>query len=129
MVPNPFENVNRKTTSFATPSTSSIKPPGSDTSINHKQNIKISGLDGFRQKLLGSLLNYNSSWSKWAGWCDERKIDPFRCPISKVLDYLSYLFNLGYEYRTIGCHRSTVSAYHEYVDNKPVHQHSHVCAL
>ena len=49
--------------------------------------------------------------------------------ISKVLDYLSYLFNLGYEYRTIGCHRSTISAYHEYVDNKPVRQHSHVCAL
>ena len=38
MVPNPSENVNRETTSFATPPTSSIKPPGSDTSINNKQN-------------------------------------------------------------------------------------------
>ena len=33
MVPNPSENVNRETTSFATPPTSSIKPPDSDTSI------------------------------------------------------------------------------------------------
>ena len=48
MVPNPSENVNRETTSFATPSTSSIEPPGSETSFNNKQNIKISGLDGFR---------------------------------------------------------------------------------
>ena len=128
MVPNPSENVNRETTSFATPPTSSIKPTGLDTSINNKQNIKISGLDGFRQRLLaariserasklisstrrqGSLSNYNSSWSKWASWCGERKIDPFRWAIGKVLDYLSYLFDLGYEYRTVGCHRSAISA-------------------
>ena len=109
MVPNPSENVNRETTSFATPPTSFIKPLGSDTSINNKQNIKISGLDGFRQRLLVtgisertsklisstrrqvSLSNYNSSRSKWASWCGGRKIDPFRCAIGKVFDYLSYL--------------------------------------
>ena len=34
MVRNPFENVNRETTSFTTPPTSSIKPPGSDSSIS-----------------------------------------------------------------------------------------------
>ena len=147
MVPNPSENCNIETTSFATPSTSSIKPPGSDTSVNNKQNIKTSGLDGFRPKLLatgiserasqlisstkrhGSLSNYNLSWSKSAGWCGERKIDPFRCAISKVLDYLSYLFDLGYKYRTVGCHRSVISTYHGYVDNKPMGQHPHVCAL
>ena len=147
MVPNPSENVNRETTSFATPPTSSIKLPGSDTSINNKQNIKISGLDGFRQRLLatgiseraskvisstrrrGLLSNYNSSWSKWASWCGERKLDPFRCAIGKVLDYLSYLFHLGCEYRTVGCYRSAISAYHEYGYNKPVSQHPHVCAL
>ena len=33
-------------------STSSVKPPGSDKSVNDKQNIKISGLDGFKQRLL-----------------------------------------------------------------------------
>ena len=46
-----------------------------------------------------------------------------------MLDYLSYLFDLGYEYRTVGCHRSAISGYHEYVDNKPVGQHPHVYAL
>ena len=80
---------------FATPPASSIKPPGSDTSINNKQNIKISGLVGFRQRLLateisgrasklisstrrqGSLSNYNSSWSKWASWRGKRKLIHF----------------------------------------------------
>ena len=55
-----------------------------------------------------------------ASWCGERKIDPFSCAINKVLDYLSCLFDSGFEYRTIGCRRSAISFYHEYVDNKPV---------
>ena len=45
------------------------------------------------------------------------------------VELLSYLFDLVYEYITIGCHRSAISAYHEYVDNKPVGQHLHLCAL
>ena len=61
MVPNPFENVNRETTSFTTPPTSSIKPPGSDTSINNKQNIKINGLDGFRRRLLETRISETAS--------------------------------------------------------------------
>ena len=52
MAPNPFDNVNRETTSFTTQATSSTEPPGSDTSINNKQTIKISSLDGLRQRLL-----------------------------------------------------------------------------
>ena len=68
-------------------------------------------------------------WSKWAGWCGEIKIDPFRSVLSKALDYLSYLFDLGYEYRAAGFHMYATTAYHEYVDNKPVGQHPHVCAL
>ena len=42
---------------------------------------------------------------------------------------LSYLFDLVYKYITIDCHRSAISAYHEYVDIKPVGQHPHPCAL
>ena len=46
-----------------------------------------------------------------------------------MLNYLSYLFDSGFQYRTIDCHRSAISAYHDYVDNEPVGQHPHVCAL
>ena len=61
MVPNPSENVNKETTYFSTPPTSSLDPPGSDTSINNKQNIRISGLDGFRQKLLETGISERAS--------------------------------------------------------------------
>ena len=46
-----------------------------------------------------------------------------------MLDYLSYLFDSCFDYRAIGCRRSAISVYHEYVDNKPVGQHPHVFAL
>ena len=46
-----------------------------------------------------------------------------------MLNYLSYLFDAGFEYRTIGCQMSAISAHHEYADSKPVGQHPHVCAL
>ena len=46
-----------------------------------------------------------------------------------MLDYLSYLFALGYEFRTVDCHRSAISAYHKCVDSKPVGQHPQLCAL
>ena len=80
-----------------------------------------------RQK--GSESNYNSSWGMWASWCDKQQVDAFWGDIIKVLDYLVFLFKKGYEYKTIGCHRSTISAFHDYVDWKPVGQHPEVCAL
>ena len=46
-----------------------------------------------------------------------------------MLDYLIYLFDSGFEYIRTGCRRSSISACHEYVGNKPVGQHPHVCAL
>ena len=65
----------------------------------------------------------------WASWCDKNQVDAFRCDVIKILDYLSFLFEKRYEYRTIGCHRSAISAVHNYVDGKLVGQHPEVCAL
>ena len=86
------------------------------------------GLPSFFQ-IQGSLSNYNLSWSKSVSWCGERKIDPYWFAIGKVLDYLSYLFDSGFEYRIIGCHRSTIFPYHEYTDSKTIRQHPNICAL
>ena len=114
---------------------------------SNKQNRNISGVDSFREKLFtgglsettyqlissmrrsGSKSNYNSSWAQWVSWCNEKKVDPFRCDINQVVNYLSFLFDAGLEYRTIGCHRSATSAYHEYIDGKLFGQHPKVCAL
>ena len=40
-------------------------------------------------------------------------MDSFKCPVKHCLDYLTHLFQTGHSYRTIGVHRSTISAYHD----------------
>ena len=64
----------------------------------------------------GSVLNYNLSWAQWVSWCNEKKADPFQYDINQVVNHLSFLFHAGLEYWKIGCHRSAISAYHEYTD-------------
>ena len=115
------------------------KPTRGSSSSNCKQNITTGGLDHIRETLLkkgvsetsaklitstrqkNSESNYKSSWRMWASWCDKQQVDGFRCDVIKMLDYLAFLFEKGYEYRAIGCHN--------YVDVKPVCQHPKVCTL
>ena len=117
------------------------------SSVNKKSNTSISGLEGFRTRLAtegissraselishsrrgGSISNYESSWRKWSGWCNEREVDPFQCSLKFVLHYLAELFETGYAYRTINVHRSAISAYHTKIEGSPVGQHAQVCAL
>ena len=40
-----------------------------------------------------------STWRKWASWCLERKIDPFQAPVKDIIEYLTFFFNYGSEYR------------------------------
>ena len=56
-------------------------------------------------------------------------MDPFQWAIIKVLNCLRYLSHSGFECRTNNCHRCAISVYQEYVDNKPLGQHPHVCPL
>ena len=70
--------------------------------------------------------NHYSSWRIWVGWSDKQEVDGFRCNVIKILEYLAFLFEKGYKYRTIGCHGSAISAFHDYVDGKPVGQHPEV---
>ena len=108
-------------------------------SISVEQNSYISGMRGFQEGLSlqrvseettqliaksrrqGTLENYELAWKKCSGWCDSWKVDPFRCPVSYVLEYLSSLFyHEKLLYSTIGLHRSAISAYHVHVDDKPL---------
>ena len=63
-----------------------------------------------------------------ANWCDYQ-VDTFPYDVMKILDYLAFLFEKGYEHRTIGSHSSAISAFHDYVSEKPVVQHPDVCTL
>lgn len=134
--------------SIATPGTRSLdKPSGEESFSSFKQHSKVSGMENLRQNMANegvseraskliiaakrssSISNYESAWRKWVGWCNQRQIDPTKCSINFILDYLAYLFELKYEYSTINSHRSAISAYHECINNIPVGQHVRVCEL
>ena len=123
------------------------KETNSNTKFNHTYSY-ISGMAGFRERLSlrgvseettqlipksrrqGTLRNYKSAWKKWSGWCDSWKVDPFRCPVNYVLEYLSLLFyHEKLSSGTIGLHRSAISAYHVHVHDKPIGQHRLVRSL
>ena len=77
----------------------------------------------------GTRTAYNSAWNKWSSWCTERDIDPFQSPVEPVIDYLTSLFQAGYEYNTINGARSAISSLHAPIGGDPVGQHSLVKRL
>ena len=46
-----------------------------------------------------------------------------------MLDFLVFLFESGYEYRTICTHRSAISALHDNIEGRPVGEHPQVNSL
>ena len=127
------------------------KPNRPDSSIDSGVISATSGLASIRDRLTeegiseeasklilnsrsrGTTQNYESAWKEWRLWCGERGVDPFTCPIKNVVNYLGRLFESGYEYRTIGVHRSAISAYHAPITNlgllMPVGRHPQVSSL
>ena len=141
-----FANVNKKSTNATATIKSFAGSPRSPTSIDSAETSSLNGMAGFRESLAAeglsedasmlisnsrrtdTLSRYQSSWRKWASWCCRRKIDPYRCALSYVINFLAELFKQGMEYYTVNSHRSAISAYHEYIDGKPVGQHPLVCS-
>ena len=64
--------------------------------------------------------DYESAWGKWAGWCAERKIDPFCRIINQILEFLSQLFQNGLQCKTKNKYRSAISASHDHIQGKLV---------
>ena len=58
-----------------------------------------------------------------------KEIDPFQYSVNFILHILAKSFDLGCKYRSINSYRSAISAYHCYVEGKPVGQHKQVCVL
>ena len=147
VVPRSNENVH-KTINFINLEERSLKKSkGRNSSSCPKQNFKISGMDSLRARLqkegvsreasnliiksrrLSSNSNYESAWGKWAGWCPERKINPFCSNRNQILEFLSQLFQNGLQYRTINNYRSAISAFHDHIQGKPVGKHPRICSL
>ena len=102
---------------------------------NLRKHLKMQGISERASKLItvsrnqGTISNYESAWEKWSRWCSEQKVDPVKCSVNYVLDFLAYLFGMGFKYYTINSHRSVISAYHDYVEHSPVGQYSRFSAL
>ena len=77
----------------------------------------------------GTNSNYCSSWNKWASWCDKQKVDPFRCILKRVLDFLAELFEQGCQYRSMCSHRPAISVFHEGIDGKSIDEDPQVSSL
>ena len=117
------------------------------SSTSTKPQSTTDGLDSLRERLTAegisektaslitdsrrgsSLSHYESAWRKWSSWCNERDVDPIRCTINFVLDFLSDSYDKGLSYNTIAGYRSAISAFHEPIDGSSVGKHPHVSAI
>ena len=72
---------------------------------------------------------YSSAWSKWVGWCSERKINPVSVSLNAILEFLKDRFKDGKAYRTINVYRSALSAVLPEIDATSVGAHPLVCQL
>ena len=116
-------------------------------SLGNKQIISTSDLEGYRETLIKleilervvdvivsskrqrSSVNYNSSCKIWISWCYTKQVDPFRCPINYVPDFLACLCSKGSEFRSINCHRSDISGFYKKTEDLLVGQHPEVFTL
>ena len=147
MVSRAFKNVCKKSTTFTSTQRSTERSCRKVESTRNTEFTATSDLDNPRQNLLAegiserasnlitnnrrtsSIKHYESAWKKWCGWCSEREISPTRSNITYVLDFLAELFEKGLEYRTIGTHKSSISVFHDTIENIPVGNHPRVSAL
>ena len=118
LVPRSNEKVHT-TTNFIDLEERSLKnSKGINSSSCPKQNFAISSMDGLRARLQkegasreasnliklrrsSSKSNYESPWGKWDSWCVEREIDSFCGNINQIPEFLSQLFQNGFQCRTI----------------------------
>ena len=83
-------------------------------------------LSSWRDK---SKKSYNSSFNKWARWCEGWGRNPISGPISDVANFLAELFQEGYQYSSINIYRLSISTTHDRMDGYPIGQHPTVVRL
>ena len=77
----------------------------------------------------GTLSTYSSAWNKRVSWCVEQNVDPGRSNVNWILDFLAFLYESGYGYRTICTHRSAISTLHNNIVGRPIGKHPQVSFL
>lgn len=46
----------------------------------------------------GTNCAYQSAWSQWASWCDQRNINSFSCDVSSFVNFLASLYSRGLQH-------------------------------
>ena len=77
----------------------------------------------------GTQRDYTSKYAKFCSWCDSKQINPFAATLSHAIEFLTYLFKEGLQYRTIAGYRSMLSAVLEPVEGVSIGQHPLICRL
>ena len=121
MVPPAFANAGQRTIDHSTLSgDNSVSVPeqsprhhtlvsraGYIRSMCANSNLLVSATDltlsSWRDK---STKSYDSSFGRWACWCDERDKNPISGPISDIANFLAELYEKDFQYRSINDYRS-----------------------
>ena len=122
LVPSSVRGANVIPTAVCTTARSTIRSSRIQTPYMYyssKQETNVIGLESYRKSLemevissnaaklifqsrrLGSIACYKLAWNKWTSSCVREKSDPFWVPLSKLVDYLSTLFDEALQYFTI----------------------------
>ena len=84
--------------SIATSKKHKFRKPTRVSSSSSKQSFTTSGVSETAAQIITSIRrkssesNCKSSWEMWASWCDKQQVDAFHCDVTKILDYLVFLF-------------------------------------
>ena len=124
------------------------RPSRKPTSNGTKQQIAASGMEGLSRELQnsgisqktaelmlksrapGTTKNYETSWKIFVSWCQQRNLDPIRCSIASVTDFLTERFQEDkLQYKTMNNYRSAISTFHQKIDNYKVGQHPVITQL
>ena len=105
--PNHFATKGRLTKGSSKPTASSYpKSNNATSSVGYlRKRLTEEGVSERASDLIlssrreSTLSNYSSAWNKWISWCIEQNVDPVRCNVNWILDFLAFLFESGYEYR------------------------------
>ena len=76
-----------------------------------------------------SVESYKSTWNKWTSWCNRQKTDPFCSPLSKIVNFLSTLFDEVLQYQTVNAHWAAIKAYHNFINDEKIGKHPKICVL
>ena len=73
--------------------------------------------------------SYELAWRRWVGWRIWKEINPFRCEINPILEFLGELFVACFQYKRSGTHTSAITLYHNLVEEMKVQVHPKVSAM